>query len=398
MEEMIDRTPMSSVPSAVYVHVPFCRAKCAYCDFNSYAGKDGLHEAYAGALRQEAERFWRDRPPAADAITSVYIGGGTPTVLPADQLGRILSASAPTMLRTAECEVTVEANPGTVDAESLGTLRRVGFNRLSLGVQSLDDGALKSLGRVHDAAEARRAVALARAAGFDNVNLDLIYGLPWQSLASWRWTLREALRLDPEHLSLYALSVEPGTPLHDWVERGEIELPGEDQVADMYSLAEDILRDSGYEHYEISNWARPGRECRHNLVYWANEPYVGFGAGAHSYVDGRRRGNVADPAEYVRRASDRLEVVESDEAIGSDLEMAETLFLGLRRGVGVSHFEFRRRFGRDLADRYGLTVAELVRSGLLSADADGIRLTPRGRLLGNEVFVRFLPGAPTTSG
>lgn len=387
--------PASNVLRAVYVHVPFCRAKCAYCDFNSYAGKDGLHEAYAGALCQEAERFWRDRPTAAEGITSVYIGGGTPTVLSADRLGRILSASAPAQLRAAECEVTVEANPGTVDAESLRTLRRLGFNRLSLGVQSLDDHTLKLLGRVHDAAEARRALILARAAGFENVNLDFIYGLPRQSLASWRRTLREALRLDPEHLSLYALSVEPGTPLHDWVERGEIELPGEDQVADMYSLAEESLRDSGYEHYEISNWARPGRECRHNLVYWANEPYVGFGVGAHSYVDGRRRGNVADPAEYIRRVTEGLEVVESDEAIGPDLEMAETLFLGLRRGAGVSHSEFRRRFGCELAGRYGPTIAELVRAGLLSADAAGIRLTPRGRLLGNEVFVRFLPGVPT---
>lgn len=392
--------PVSNVLRAVYVHIPFCRAKCAYCDFNSYAGKDGLHEAYVGALCQEAERFWQECSPATGVITSVYIGGGTPTILSADQLGRILSASAPARLRAAECEVTVEANPGTVDAGSLGALRRRGVNRLSLGVQSLDDNALKLLGRVHDAAEARRVVALARAAGFDNVNLDFIYGLPWQSLApdpvgGWRRTLREAARLDPEHLSLYALSVEPGTPLHVWVERGEVEVPGEDQVADMYSLAEDILREAGYEHYEISNWARPGRECRHNLVYWANEPYVGFGAGAHSYVDGRRRSNVAEPAEYVRRVTERLEVVESDEAIGPDLEMAETLFLGLRRGLGVSHSEFRRRFGCELADRYGPTIAELVRSGLLATDADGIRLTPRGRLLGNEVFVRFLPGAGT---
>lgn len=388
-------------PAAVYAHVPFCRAKCAYCDFNSYAGREGLHEPYVRAICAEAERYWRgvsslERCLASgdDAvIRTVYLGGGTPTVLDIEQLGRILAACAPACLRSEDAELTVEVNPGTIDRDRLVALRYLGVNRLSLGVQSLDDSVLRFLGRIHSADQARQAMSMCRQAGFDNVNLDFIYGLPDQTLEDWRQTLDSAVQLAPEHLSLYSLTVEPGTVLYQWMERGQVVLPDEDSVADMYTLAEEVLDAAGYEHYEISNWARPGKPCRHNLVYWANEPYIGFGAGAHSYLAGCRRQNVAEPGVYAVRQAQGTDALGAEEAIDRDLEMAETMFLGLRRSGGVSRHEFHRRFGSDLNEHYGSVIDELCGLGLLTKDGDWVRLTRRGRLLGNEVFVRFLPSS-----
>jgi oxygen-independent coproporphyrinogen-3 oxidase len=286
----------------------------------------------------------------------------------------------------------MEANPGTVSAEALAGLRRLGVNRLSLGVQSLHDDELELLGRIHTAAEAAEAVSLARAAGLDNLSLDLIYGLPRQPLAAWQADLEQALDLAPDHLSLYALSVEEGTPLAAAVAAGHLPEPDPDLAADMYELAHERLDAAGYVHYEISNWARPGFECRHNLGYWRNEPYLGLGAGAHSYLDGRRRAAVSRPAEYVRRVLAGESAVDTDEAIGPALEMGETMMMGLRLlDEGVAYDRFRRRFGRDLRRVYAAGLAALERRGLIHLLPDRVRLSPRGRLLGNQVFMEFLP-------
>jgi oxygen-independent coproporphyrinogen-3 oxidase len=375
-------------PVGLYVHIPFCRCKCAYCDFNSYAGLDALFEEYAQAVLREIALYGRR------SVRTLYIGGGTPTALPLQNLGQILEAVFSDMRVAAGAEISIEANPGTVDVRALVALRERGVHRLSLGVQSFDEGELRLLGRIHSAAEAVTAFEAARSAGYDNVNLDLIYGLPTQSLASWQVTLAQALALKPEHLSLYALSVEEGTSLAADIERGLLPEPDPDLAARMYEHAEDALKAAGYFHYEISNWCRAAHlQCQHNLGYWRNEPYLGIGAGAHSWSGGRRWANVAAPGEYVNRQLAGERAVGLDEVIELPLEMGETMMMGLRLvQEGVEFERFRDRFGLDLRQRFGDELVELQELGLLQEDRERIRLTRRGRLLGNQVFLRFLPG------
>lgn len=387
---------------ALYVHVPFCQQKCPYCDFNSFAGMDALHRPYARALMAEmarlaAQREWQ--------VETIFVGGGTPTVLPLAALAQVLEAARTTFSAPAGAEVTVEANPGTVDEAYLAGLRAAGANRLSLGAQSFHDDELRLLGRIHSAAEVDVAFRAARRAGFENLNLDLLFGLPGQPLARWRSSLERALALGPEHLSLYSLTVEAGTPFADWIAAGDLPAPDDDLAADMYELAQEILSRAGYAHYEISNWARRNSlglplACRHNLVYWRNRPYLGVGAGAHAGWGGRRWRNLSRPHHYVAVAA--LEggelpwqrpVVAGVEAIDESLAMGETMMLGLRLlEEGVSLAGFEKRFGRSLRDVYGDEIAALEEGGLLECLPDRVRLTRRGRLLGNQAFARFLPG------
>jgi oxygen-independent coproporphyrinogen-3 oxidase len=371
----------------LYIHIPFCRAKCAYCDFNSYAGLEGLFDDYVVALAREMEQL------ALVRVKTLYLGGGTPTVLSLGHLTRILEAAYKIFAVQPDAEISLEANPGTVDATLLAGLRSLGINRLSLGVQSLADPELRLLGRIHTAAQAVEAVSAARQAGLDNVNLDLIYGLPGQTLAVWQATLERALDLEPDHLSLYSLSVEEGTPLARKIGRADLAEPDPDLAADMYELAEEVLSTAGYLHYEISNWALGAdHQCRHNLIYWHNEPYLGLGAGAHSW-DGRRRwSNVNSPGAYVARLSGGQDAVEARETIGRDLEMGETMIMGLRLlEEGVTFERFQARFGEDLCSRFATELAELSALGLIDIDEMRLRLSRNGRLLGNQVFFRFLP-------
>ncbi|HID62180.1 MAG TPA: radical SAM family heme chaperone HemW [Anaerolineae bacterium] len=387
---------------SLYIHIPFCRAKCAYCDFNSYPGLDHLFERYGRALQREMRWLGRKRSLKADTI---YLGGGTPTVLPLALLGEVLDACREHFTIAEGAEITVEANPGTVDGDYLAGLREIGVNRLSLGVQSFCDDELRLLGRIHTAAQAIETCHLARETGFGNVNLDLIYGLPRQTLSdwqairpcSWQATLQQAIHLRPDHLSLYCLSVEEGTPLERRIARRELPAPDPDRAAEMYTLAEEALDRAGYVHYEISNWAQPGHECRHNLTYWRNRSYLGLGAGAHSYFDQKRWYNILSPAEYITRLEADWQrpfppAVEEVEEIGEVLEMAETMILGLRLvQEGVRLADFRERFGRELMAVYGREIREMEQAGLLEVDGERVRLTARGRLLGNEVFQQFLP-------
>lgn len=372
----------------LYVHIPFCRAKCGYCDFVSFAGLDALFQQYASALIKEME----GAIPAQ--VKTIYVGGGTPTVLPASDLARILQASRRCFRMVAPAEITIEANPGTVDAANLGRLCAAGANRLSLGVQSFDDGELQMLGRIHSAAEAIRAVRSARQAGFENLSLDLLYGLPHQTLASWRTTLGVALDLAPDHLSLYGLTVEEGTPLHGAISEGTLPAPDPDLAADMYEFAQDTLASAGFVHYEISNWSRiPAQMCQHNLAYWRNEPYLGIGAGAHSWLDGRRWFNTPSPADYVAQVLEGNTPVAGEEVIPPDLEMSETLMMGLRLlEEGIPFERFHDRFGLHLPDRFPGQLEELSELGLIQTGDDRLRLSARGRLLGNQVFLRFVPG------
>jgi len=371
----------------LYIHVPFCRARCSYCDFNSYAGLEDLFDDYTAALVQEMQQAGPAR------VRTIYIGGGTPTVLPLLHLAQILDASRRAFAVDRDAEVSLEANPGAVDAAALAALRALGINRLSLGVQSLDDAGLRLLGRIHTAAEAIQACQAARQAGFANLNLDLIYGLPGQTSAAWQATLERALALQPDHLSLYALGVEEGTPLAAAIAQGDLPAPDPDLAAEMYEWAEDRLSVAGYLHYEISNWARgPGCRCRHNVTYWRNEPYLGVGAGAHSWLGGRRWANVAHPAEYRARLLGGGCPVAAEEEIDPALEVGETMMMGLRLlDEGVPFERFRERFGEDLRQRFAEELEELEELGLIILDGERVKLSRRGHLLGNQVFLRFLP-------
>ena len=393
--------PLSSVayrpPSSLYLHIPFCLAKCSYCDFASYVLPESWHTPYIAALESEVcdvGAGWQ-RP----TLKTLYIGGGTPTVLSSAQLRSLIAASGRAFLLAPDAEITVEANPGTVTDASLEGLRQAGANRLSLGVQSFQPPHLQLLGRIHTAAQARGAVALARAVGFANLNLDLIYGLPGQTLDQWQADLHEALALAPEHLSLYALTIEEDTPLAARITCGETPTPDADLAAEMYEIAQSVLADAGYVHYEISNWARSRAgdgdyRCRHNLTYWHNEPYAGCGVAAHSWLLGRRRANVRGLQEYIQRLRQGQDPVAEEEAIGSDLERAESMILGLRLLEGVPRAGFQDRYGLDPVALYAPVLAETEALGLLEVTDTHIRLSPRGLLLGNQVFWRFLPASP----
>lgn len=392
---------------SLYLHIPFCRAKCHYCDFNSFAGMLGLREAYVTALVQEiayaGERARRqDNTPRR--CRTIFFGGGTPSLLRAEQVARILQTASQAFLLDPDAEITLEANPGTLEYGHLDELYAAGVNRLSMGAESFDDGLLRWMGRVHGPDEIKSAFAAGRAAGFANVNLDFIYALPGQTLEMWRDTLKEAIKLGPEHLSLYSLIVEEGTPLHSWVQQGRVRPVDDDTAADMYELAGSLLTEAGYEQYEISNWTRDGRMCAHNLTYWHNLPYIGLGAGAHGWYASHRYSEARPIREYINRVMATVQQADSvdkgdvpaaavvmDEVISRGLEMSETAFVGLRLSEGIDRGAFVQRFGQDFEDVFGPRLGAVRAAGLLDDTQTHVRLSTRGRLLGNEVFECLLP-------
>lgn len=374
---------------AIYIHIPFCQARCTYCDFNTYAGLEPLIPAYVAAVSQEIElagERWGHL-----TVPTVYFGGGTPSLLSPDHLAKILHALRSTFRVLSDAEITIEANPGTVNTDKLCQLRALGVNRLSLGIQSSCDDELCLLGRIHTWAQAMEAVEAARTAGFDNLSLDFIFGLPGQTLAGWKNTMEAALALDPEHLSLYCLTIEENTPLAKRIAGSQIAPPDPDLAADMYELAEKTLTEAGFLHYEISNWAKLNSHmCRHNLIYWRNEPWLGIGAGAHSWLGRHRWANAYHPQEYITELEQGNIPVIEKEAIDQQLEMGETMIMGLRLTEGIADTRFRARFGVGLEMAFGTELADLQHLGLLAWDGHVARLTSRGRLLGNQVFMRFV--------
>jgi oxygen-independent coproporphyrinogen-3 oxidase len=379
----------------LYLHVPFCQAKCAYCDFASVAGRADLYAPYAAAVAAEL-RCRPGLPPNAAGrefqAETIYIGGGTPSILPLDLLQSIFAEILAQFAPPAGAEMTLEVNPGTVDAPALAALRRLGVNRLSVGVQSFDDAELRRLGRIHDRTRAIETLRAARQAGFDNLNLDLIFGLPAQTLADWRANLDAALERRPDHISLYALTLEEGTPLAARVAAGALPAPDDDLAAEMYVLAEERLAQAGFEHYEISNWAQPGRQAQHNVNTWRNGDYLGFGPAAHSHLGRRRWWNARQPEAYIAAMQAGRSPVAGEEDLDLATDMGETMMLGLRLlQEGVEVERFRARYGRTPAQVYGAALDELAGLGLIEVQPERVRLTPRGRLLGNRVFARFLP-------
>lgn len=389
-------------PIALYVHIPFCETKCPYCDFNTYAAIEPLMPAYADALQTEIA-LWGALLDSPE-VHSVFFGGGTPSYLPAEHIQRAMRTIRSAFHLQPDAEVTLEANPGDFTARKLDAYLSCGVNRLSIGVQSFDDDLLKILGRRHTANDATDAYRMASTAGFRNISIDLMYGLPRQRLEQWQCTLGKALELAPPHISMYCLTLEGGTPMEQWTAQGKLPEPDADLAADMYTTAQSHMAQAGYRHYEISNWAQPNMLSRHNLTYWRNEPYLGVGPGAHSYLCKRRFFNIKSPREYTRRmqaaavparaatpidAIGAVPVVEDVERIDAPLEMAETLMMGLRLDVGVSIDGFANRFGAPPSRYYAAAIADLTALGLLHTQDAALRLTERGRMMGNQVFSRF---------
>jgi oxygen-independent coproporphyrinogen-3 oxidase len=391
-------------PFSLYVHIPFCTAKCTYCDFNSYAGQDSLMTPYARAVETEA-RLWSPHV-SGRAVETVFFGGGTPSLLPLPEMEIITNAIRSEFDIDPEAEISLEANPGTVDAAHLRGLRRLGFNRVSFGVQSFHDDELRTLERIHDADEVDDAYRWARQAGFEDVNLDLIYGLQWQTLEGWQANLNRAIAMGPEHLSLYALTLEDGTPLTRDVARGRSQGPDLDLQADMFEWSIERMKAAGYRHYEVSNWSRPGRECRHNLTYWRNGDWLGLGAGAHSHLFGERFADAASPSRYIalveqqatsnKQQGERSDQVPSmaqigmQEAYDEAREMSETAFLALRLREGLDLSAFERRFGVSFERVFGDAMSETQALGLTELVDGRLRLRDEAVLLGDEAFVRFL--------
>ncbi|MCP3772598.1 radical SAM family heme chaperone HemW [Paenibacillus sp. MZ04-78.2] len=389
---MLQRT---QTPQAVYIHIPFCTNKCHYCDFNSYVLKGQPVMDYLDALEREMERTVQTVPPGE--IETIFVGGGTPTVLTPEQMEvflRRVRAYFPAW--SPQLEFTMEANPGTTDLEKLQAMKEGGVNRISFGVQSFDNGLLEGIGRIHNTDDVYRSLENARKAGFTNLSIDLMFGLPKQTKTVMEATLKEALALDLPHYSIYSLKVEENTLFHTLYERGQLPLPEEDEEIGMFLLIMERLCSAGYGQYEISNFARPGYESRHNAMYWRNQSYYGLGAGAHGYVHGQRHVNIKGVQPYIDATRSGLPLLEKN-AVEVHEAMEDFMMVGLRMLGGVRKADFNEQFGMELDDVFGHVLQRQCSLGLLEASAGGYKLSKRGVLLGNEVFGEFLGAVKNTS-
>lgn len=384
-----------SEPLHLYVHIPFCLKKCRYCSFVSRSDAPLAIDDYASLVAREMEmRVAAANPPPLSPATTLYLGGGTPSLLSPAAVERIIGAAARCYGLGPGAEITLEANPGTVTFQRLADFRSAGVNRLSLGVQSFDDGMLALLGRLHTARQAREAVAAARRAGFDNIGIDLIHSLPGQTPDQWREQLACAVALTPDHVSAYGLTVEEGTPFGVMEERGVLVLPDEEGSALMFEATAAVLVSAGFEHYEIANFARPLRRSRHNQAYWLRRNYLGFGAGAHSFLRVPAFGVRWKNPDDLERYHDTLAAAElpgeAESALSRADAMAEYFFLGLRLLDGVREEDFAREFGDTVKNVYGCEVDRLCSAELLVRGGGRLKLTPRGTILANRVFASFL--------
>ena len=374
---------MSRRELALYIHIPFCQSKCAYCDFASYPGQENVWESYVDALLKEM-REWKDRLFEYEAAT-IFLGGGTPSLLPSGMIESILDEVRSCVSLSPDAEISMEANPGTLTMDKLKACRKAGFNRLSIGAQSFEDRLLKSLGRIHTSRQIYESVDMARAAGFDNLNLDLMYALPGQEPADWRHTLDSAIMLKPDHVSAYSLIVEPGTPMAGRVARGEAILPDDDQTNGMQRMAVEKLAEAGYVRYEISNFAQPGYACRHNLTYWLRGDYLGLGCAAHSMMAGWRFANPAGLHAYLsgERRIDVQQLSRTD-------AMEETLMLSTRTCRGLDRAAWYQQFGEDFLTGRERQVRRLQSAGLIELSDDFLRLTLRGMEVQNAVVLELM--------
>jgi len=373
----------------LYLHFPFCISKCPYCDFNSYPIKeDSQISSYISALYQEiiaySQKFTKSN------IKTIYFGGGTPTILSGAQIYNILEFCKDKFNIDKNAEITIEANPGTLNGEKIKLLMRSGINRLSLGAQSFDNLFLKKLGRIHNAQDIIDSYLLARATGFNNINLDIMFALPGQTTENFQATLKKAVSLKPDHLSLYNLTINPGTEYYENHKKNNLKLPSEDEEFDMYDWAIKFLKKNNFEHYEIANFAQPHKRSLHNLIYWKNQPYLGIGAGAYSFIRGYRYMNYKDPEKYIKEVINNKFPIDHGEKLSLRKRMIETTILGLRTKDGVSFKEYKTRFGVTFDDIFSKQMDKLVNLGLLKKDDSKIKLTDKGIFLANTVFREFV--------
>ncbi len=374
--------------TGIYIHIPFCSSKCGYCDFNSYDNRGPLISPYVDALVTEIGR--RKEEIIGREIKSVFFGGGTPTLLSPAQVNKIMETCRAVFNIGSDAEITLEANPGTVDQDYLRELRNSGINRVSIGAQSFNDGLLKKLGRGHGADDAEKAVKEAIRAGFGNVSIDLIFAIPGGNIQEWEHDLETAVSLGPDHISMYNLTIEEGSRYYNETKTGKFKLPPEEVQAEMYKRGIEALAEKGYNQYEISNFARQGMECLHNLIYWENREYAGFGAGACSYIKGVRKGNIKSPEGYIGAVNGNKDIFCFSEELPPDETMRETVIMNLRTIKGLNKDEFKARFGDNIEKVLGPEIEMLAGEGLLVNGDGWTRLSPKGLLFSNNVFMEFM--------
>lgn len=374
-------------PRSLYIHIPFCGSRCFYCDFTTYVAPSAAVDAYLERLAREFEMI---APGVREPLQTVFFGGGTPTLPSAAQLQRLLRRLRDSLPIASDAEITMEANPGTVNEEKLGVLREGGVNRLSYGAQTFEPRLLMAVGRLHDVDAIYRSVVEARSAGFSQISLDLMFGLPEQSLDDLDRTLRAAQDLAVPHLSAYWLKVEPGTPFAAWQKQGLLPLPGEDIEGDMYDRVRETLKGAGYRHYEVSNFAKPGHEARHNLVYWRNQPYFAAGVAAHGYAYGERTANVTTLAGYAADVDAGRRPIAEKNTVSVREACEDTMMLGLRLAEGVSRVGFAVRHGTSMEALFGGEMARLTNLGLVELAEGRLRLTNRAWPVANAVFEAFV--------
>lgn len=389
---------ISSTSLSIYLHIPFCSTRCTYCAFNTYTDLGQLIPAYVDALCDELSAVAAGGPKRE--VHTVYVGGGTPSLLTPNQFERLLERLHAEFKITSTCEISLEANPDDLAVGYLRSLRAMGFNRLSIGMQSANPEILRLFDRQHDVSAVASAIDAARKAKFDNVNLDVIFGSPGESFSDWADTVAAVLDFSPDHVSMYGLELKGGTELRQQVDAGALPQPDDDLFADMYEYASETLERAGRQQYEISNWRLPGKDCRHNLQYWRNLPYLGLGAGAHGFAGGYRYSTITSPQRYVESLGERppaaldfplTPAVAKYKLVDQSSDLYDTIMMGLRlTQEGIDRARFAQRFGQDMVAMFPEAVGRLVSLGLLEAQADRVRLSPAGRLLSNGVIREFV--------
>ena len=372
---------------SLYIHIPFCAQKCLYCDFPSFARKDHLRKAYIEALNKEIINL-REKHNNLE-INTIFIGGGTPSVLESNELECLLKEIAKLNMAK-DIEYSMECNPGNLTEEKLEVMKKYGVNRISMGLQAKQDNLLKGLGRIHNYKTFKENFLLAKKVGFNNINVDLMFGLPNQRLNEWEETLREIISLEPAHISAYSLIIEEGTAFYNLYENDKLKLPTEEEERKMYHLAKKILEENGFNQYEISNYAKEGKECRHNLAYWNMDNWIGVGSAAASYINGKRIKNISSVEEYINSINEKGEAVEEIINNSKNDNMEEFMFMGLRKINGIDENEFKNRFSMNINDVYGEILNKYIDEGLLIRESGRIFLSEKGIEISNIIMADFL--------
>mgnify|MGYP004693898319 FL=1 len=372
---------------SLYIHIPFCAQKCLYCDFPSFARKDHLRKAYIEALNKEIISL-REKHNNLE-INTIFIGGGTPSVLESDELECLLKEVAKLNM-VKDIEYSMECNPGNLTEEKLEVMKKYGVNRISMGLQAKQDNLLKGLGRIHNYKTFKENFLLAKKVGFNNINVDLMFGLPNQRLNEWEETLREIISLEPAHISAYSLIIEEGTAFYNLYENDKLKLPTEEEERKMYHLAKKILEENGFNQYEISNYAKKGKKCRHNLAYWNMDNWIGVGSASASYMDGKRIKNISSVEEYINSINEKGEAIEEIINNSKNDNMEEFMFMGLRKINGIDENEFKNRFSMNINDVYGEIINKYIDEGLLIRESGRIFLSEKGIEISNIIMADFL--------